>query len=108
MKLLAHDDGSFGVTKKSNQMKVLLFFMILNLNFFDLFLLSSSHAASKFNLNDLGAIEQIICAHGRRFIGTYFSTFSAHILRLRGYLPFETIQKEHLFWDQQLPKTSTV
>jgi hypothetical protein len=58
-------------------------------------------SAMKLNLNDLGAIEQIVCAHGRRFIGTYFSTFTAHILRLRGYLPFENIEKdEHLYWDR--------
>jgi hypothetical protein len=59
--------------------------------------------ASQFNLNDLGAIEQIVCAHGRRYIATYFSTFSAHIMRLRGYLPFDDIVKnEHLFWDRTL------
>eukprot|EP00009_Paramoeba_aestuarina_P009168 CAMPEP_0201519122 /NCGR_PEP_ID=MMETSP0161_2-20130828/9759_1 /ASSEMBLY_ACC=CAM_ASM_000251 /TAXON_ID=180227 /ORGANISM="Neoparamoeba aestuarina, Strain SoJaBio B1-5/56/2" /LENGTH=277 /DNA_ID=CAMNT_0047917067 /DNA_START=201 /DNA_END=1031 /DNA_ORIENTATION=+ len=60
--------------------------------------------AKQFNLNDLGAVEQIVCAHGRRFIATYFSTFSAHIVRLRGYLPFKTIRDdEHLFWDRYLP-----
>mmetsp|Transcript_10123 Transcript_10123/g.11624 ORF Transcript_10123/g.11624 Transcript_10123/m.11624 type:complete len:211 (-) Transcript_10123:339-971(-) len=33
-----------------------------------------------------GMIEQIICASGRNFFGTPFSTFSAYIFRLRGYL----------------------
>ena len=56
-----------------------------------------------FNLNGLGAIEQIVCAHGRRYIGTYFSTFSAHIMRIRGYLPFDKIMtKGHYFWDRVL------
>lgn len=31
-------------------------------------------------------IEQIVCAHGRIFVGTKFSTMSSYIYRLRGYL----------------------
>lgn len=31
-------------------------------------------------------VDQIVASHGRRFVGTYMSTFSAYILRLRGYL----------------------
>jgi hypothetical protein len=31
-------------------------------------------------------VEQLICARGRNFVGTYYSSFSAYINRLRGYL----------------------
>jgi len=34
----------------------------------------------------IGCVEQVICAMGRRFIGTQYSTFSSYITRLRGYL----------------------
>jgi hypothetical protein len=33
-----------------------------------------------------GLVEQIICARGKTFIGTYVSTFSSYINRLRGYM----------------------
>ncbi|CAM9652304.1 unnamed protein product, partial [Discosporangium mesarthrocarpum] len=33
-----------------------------------------------------GLVEQVITSHGRTFTGTWFSTFSAYILRLRGYI----------------------
>jgi hypothetical protein len=35
--------------------------------------------------NKTGLIEQIVAAHGRTFTGTWFSTFSAYICRLRAY-----------------------
>ena len=31
-------------------------------------------------------IEQVVCSTGRIFIGTWFSTFSSYITRMRGYL----------------------
>jgi hypothetical protein len=31
-------------------------------------------------------VEQLVCARAQRFLGTRFSTFSAYIVRLRGYL----------------------
>ena len=34
----------------------------------------------------VGLVEQAICAMGRRFIGTQFSTFSSYIVRLRGFV----------------------
>ncbi len=33
----------------------------------------------------LGMVEQIILSHGRTFSGTWFSTFSSYVCRLRGY-----------------------
>ena len=34
----------------------------------------------------LGCIEQLVCARARTFVGTYFSTFTSYIQRLRGYM----------------------
>jgi hypothetical protein len=34
----------------------------------------------------LGCIDQIICSRARVFVGTYFSTFTSYIQRLRGYM----------------------
>lgn len=35
--------------------------------------------------NFYGMIEQLVAAHGRTFTGTWFSTFSAYVCRLRAY-----------------------
>jgi GDP-fucose protein O-fucosyltransferase len=35
--------------------------------------------------NAIGMIESIVSSHGRTFTGTWLSTFTAHIMRLRGY-----------------------
>ena len=35
--------------------------------------------------NYLGMIDTIIATHGRAFAGTFFSTFSGYIIRMRGY-----------------------
>lgn len=34
----------------------------------------------------IGMVETIVASHGRTFTGTWFSTFSGYIVRLRGYL----------------------
>ena len=36
--------------------------------------------------NWLGMVDQIVASHGRTFFGTWFSTFSGYIVRMRGYL----------------------
>lgn len=40
----------------------------------------------KVNPNYLGMIDQIACTQGEIFVGTWFSTFTGYITRLRGYL----------------------
>ena len=37
------------------------------------------------NPNYLGMIDQVVCAGGEMFTGTWFSTFSGYITRMRGY-----------------------
>ncbi|CAM9337395.1 unnamed protein product [Laminaria digitata] len=41
---------------------------------------------SELNPNLLGMLEQVIASNGRTFMGCWFSTFTAYILRLRGHL----------------------
>ncbi len=40
---------------------------------------------SSINPNYLGMIDQIVCTQGEIFVGTWFSTFSGYITRMRGY-----------------------
>jgi hypothetical protein len=41
------------------------------------------------NPNFLGMIDQVICTRGDVFVGTWFSTFTGYITRMRGYLGYE-------------------
>lgn len=55
-----------------------------------------------------GMIEQIICAGGRKFIGTKRSTFSNYITRLRGYIHTNDSSALHVYthtkkYDPSLP-----
>jgi len=43
---------------------------------------------SGLNPNYLGMIDQVICTRGRLFMGTWFSTFTGYITRMRGYLDY--------------------
>ncbi len=43
------------------------------------------------NPNMLGMLDQIVCTRGDIFVGTWFSTFSAYIIRLRGYLHYPDV-----------------
>ena len=53
---------------------------------YNIFFLSDfQHLLEGVNTNFYGMIEQLIAARGKIFIGTYLSTFTAHINRLRGY-----------------------
>lgn len=40
------------------------------------------------NPNFLGMIDQVICTRGEEFIGTWFSTFTGYITRMRGYMGY--------------------
>ena len=40
---------------------------------------------STLNPNYLGMIDQVVCTRGRQFMGTWFSTFTGYITRMRGY-----------------------
>lgn len=53
------------------------------------------------NPNFLGMIDAMVCTRGEQFIGTWFSTFTGYITRMRGYMdyPDETTwfgDKEHM------------
>lgn len=54
------------------------------------------------NPNYLGMIDQVVCTRGDKFVGTWFSTFTGYITRMRGYLgyPDNTVyfgDKEHRY-----------
>jgi len=42
-----------------------------------------------------GMVESVICSFARRFVGSYLSTFSSHISRIRGY--HEEVLDKHVF-----------
>lgn len=46
------------------------------------------------NPNYLGMIDQVVCSRGQYFIGTWFSTFTGYITRMRGYLG----KHDHTVW----------
>ena len=47
------------------------------------------HLLDGISANHYGMIEQIVASQGRTFSGTFFSTFSGYINRLRGYYGFD-------------------
>lgn len=59
---------------------------------FNVFFLSDFHervGLPKLNQNYMGMVEQIVCSRSEVFIGTWFSTFTAYITRMRGYYGFD-------------------
>jgi GDP-fucose protein O-fucosyltransferase len=50
-----------------------------------LFLKDFMHLLVDIDPNFYGMIEQLVCARGDKFVGTYYSTFTAYINRVRGY-----------------------
>ena len=55
------------------------------LYFFDDFLNKELIEQKKINPNWIGMIEQVVASHGECFYGTFLSTFTHYIFRLRGY-----------------------
>jgi len=51
---------------------------------------------SGINPNYFPLVEQIVASRGRIFIGTFFSTFSAYISRLRGYYSVKEMHDGHM------------
>lgn len=49
---------------------------------------------SDVNPNYLGMIDQVVCSKGRVFFGTWFSTFTGYITRMRGYHGYH----DHSVW----------
>jgi hypothetical protein len=43
------------------------------------------HLVKDVNHNYYGMIDQLVASTGKTFVGTYYSTFSGYINRLRGY-----------------------
>jgi hypothetical protein len=50
------------------------------------------------NPNYLGMLDQIVCTRGDVFVGTWFSTFTGYIVRMRGYLKYA--DNSNLFGDK--------
>lgn len=61
------------------------FFEILHQHHTILFLHDFDHLIEGIDPNYYGMIEQLVCAKGDKFVGTYYSTFTGYINRVRGY-----------------------
>merc|ERR1712037_185949 len=48
--------------------------------------------------NFVGQIDQVVCVGGKDFLGTYFSSFTAYIGRLRGY---HKISGKRMYYSKQ-------
>jgi len=55
------------------------------------------HLFPNIPVHKIPVIEMIVATRGRVFVGTYLSTFSGYITRLRGYQGVITSQKDH-YW----------
>jgi len=54
--------------------------------------------------NYLGMVDTIVASHGRAFAGTWFSTFTAYINRMRGYLGYSMKDS----WYSYLPRKTAM
>ncbi len=69
------------------------FFRSFDENYDVVYLDDFKHLIPDINVNYYGMVEQIVCAHSDVFYGTWFSTFSGYINRIRGYLSTKYKQK---------------
>lgn len=65
--------------------KDMTFFEPLRHHYNILFLNDFDHLIKGMDPNFFGMIEQLVCARGDKFVGTYYSTFTAYANRVRGY-----------------------
>ncbi|KAL3899357.1 MAG: hypothetical protein SGARI_006477 [Bacillariaceae sp.] len=65
--------------------KSIEYFGPLRVHYQMLFLWDFKEELGNINPNYLGMVDQLVAAKGKTFVGTYPSTFSAYINRLRGY-----------------------
>lgn len=61
------------------------FFKVFHKHYNVYFLDDFKHELEGVNTNFYGMLDQRIASRGRRFIGTYYSTFTGYINRMRGY-----------------------
>lgn len=61
------------------------FFAPFEENYYVYYLDDFKHLFENLNTNYYGMLEQLIASRGRTFIGTYYSTFTGYINRMRGY-----------------------
>ena len=54
---------------------------------------------SNINYNQLGMVEQMICANADTFLGTIGSTYTDHIMRLRGYYDDGRVERSFTFYE---------
>ena len=103
------EEGSFVYILTDEQNEA--FFAPLKEKYNICFLKDFSHLLKGVNTNLYGMIEQLIAAKGEIFIGTYLSTFSAHINRLRGYYSTKnqlegykegTLQSYYFTWPHEI------
>jgi GDP-fucose protein O-fucosyltransferase len=61
------------------------FFSAMREHHMVVFLHDFDHLIEGIDPNYYGMIEQLVCAKGDKFVGTYYSTFTGYINRVRGY-----------------------
>jgi len=65
---------------------------------------AAKHVAGEMRFYD-DLVEMIICAQAHSFLGTYGSTYTGYIQRLRGYMP-AVMDKRIMFWDGRTERDS--
>jgi hypothetical protein len=79
------DEGGFKTIYISTDEKNKTFFEPFQKHYQVLFLSDFHHLSKEVNSNYHPMVEQLIASRGEIFFGTFYSTFSSYINRLRGY-----------------------
>jgi GDP-fucose protein O-fucosyltransferase len=85
-----------GTVYISTDEKDMSFFEPLRQHHAILFLHDFAHLIEGIDPNFYGMIEQLVCAKGDKFVGTYYSSFTAYIIRVHGYHAQKTRSSEAL------------